>query len=258
MTALAPNAWDDALTQAFAILLGKPLEDYDADATYGTYYVCPDLSLDLFDRDFDVAPLARGEIVRPPFPSMPILGRLFEGWDRIAPHWTIDLGNSIFYAEDSGHGVDGLESGLPGVELGRILIERGMKPSDLSKASPLVAFRVHSDGSLLDAMRVITGTMRGPEHLTPLESMYGVEDRWRNRLAAVEHAGLRDHLLDLCRDADSARCDGALYVEDDENPGCGIPPYPVIAAWEFGEGQAWSAVVRLPTGPGRPEADPTP
>ncbi|MDF5757359.1 hypothetical protein [Spongiactinospora sp. TRM90649] len=257
MTALVQNAWDDALAQAFAILLGKPLEDFDADAMYATYYSCSDLSLELFDEDFDVAPLARGEIVSAPFSSVPILGELFEGWDLIAPQWAIDLGNSIFYSEDAVHGVNGLESGLPGVELGRILVERGMKTSDLSEAFPLVAFRVHSDGSLLDAMRVITGTMRGPEHLMPLEPEYGVEDRWRSRLAAIEHPGLRDHLMNLCRENDTARGYGALYLED-ENPGYGIPPHPAIAAWRFGEGQAWSAVVRLPAGPERPGADPTP
>ncbi|MGV9305491.1 hypothetical protein ACWDLG_19110 [Nonomuraea sp. NPDC003727] len=252
MTASPQDAWDAALSRAFAILLGRPLETFDTRATYAAYYACHDLSLELFDEGFDVAPLVRGEIVRAPFPSMPILGELFDGWDLMAPHWTIDLGNSLFYGEDSGHGVDGLESGLPGAELGRTLVERGMKPRDLSKAFPLVAFRVHSDGSLLDAMRVITGTMRGPDHLTSLDPTGGVEGRWKKRLSTVDHPGLRDHLLNLCRDEDTARAYGAFYLEN-ENPGYGTPPHPVVAAWQFGEAEAWSAVIHLPA-----PQDPTP
>ncbi|MEU4224608.1 hypothetical protein AB0F17_09955 [Nonomuraea sp. NPDC026600] len=254
MTATPRDAWDDTLARAFAVLLGKPVDEYDPNASYGVYYCCDDLSLELFKKGFDIGPVVRGELVRAPFPTIPILGELLEGWDEIAPHWTIDLGRSLFYGEDSGHGIDGLEGGLPGAELGRILVERGMKPADLKQAYMTVMLRAHTDGSLMDAMRVATGTLRGPDHLFPLEPAYGVDPRWDGPLSSIAHPGLSAHLRNLCRDEDTARADGAFYFGSDAGWTDDALPYPVVAGWRFGEAQAWSAVVRLPGSGGTPTA----
>ncbi|WP_432829143.1 hypothetical protein [Dactylosporangium sp. CA-092794] len=243
-----PDDWSAALTDAFAILLGRPLEEFAPDATYAVYYSCSDLAIDLFKAGFDVAPLARGEIVAPPFTAIPILGTLLEGWDLIAPHWSIDLGRSFFRAGDPGDGaaigLPELDAGLPGSDLGHILTERGLSAGDIRDAYPEIDFRVHTDGTLFDAMRTITGTMLGPDRLFPLSPDWGVEPSWEERLAAVAHPELKAHLRHLCRTEDSARSDGALYLGSTD-PGF-EPPRPVIAAWQFGEAQSWSAVVQLP------------
>ncbi|WP_131736055.1 hypothetical protein [Actinomadura roseirufa] len=240
--------WQDALAKAFSILLGRPLDEFDPDASYAVYYSCGDLAGELFADGFDVGPLAAGEIVHPPFATIPILGTLLEGWDMIAPHWSIDLGRSVFYAGEPGSGAElgvaELDTGLLGADLGRILTERGLTPPDLCKAYPEIEFRAHTDGTLTDAMRTATGTTRGPDHMFPFSPDWGADPEWDQRLAAVAHPGVRDHFRHLCRTMDSARSNGALYLGA-RDPGF-EPPRSVIAAWQFGEAQSWSAVVRLP------------
>ncbi|MFB9445599.1 hypothetical protein Dvina_19815 [Dactylosporangium vinaceum] len=243
-----PDEWQDALTEAFCVLLGKSLREFDPDASYAVYYSCSDLAIELFKAGFDAGPLARGEIVHPPFPTIPVLGSLLEGWHHFAAHWSIDLGRSAFYAGDPGDGaaigLPELDTGLLGVELGRILTERSLTPRKIRKAYPEIEFRVHTDGTLFDAMRAITGTMRGPDHLFPLSPGHGVDREWHQRLGAVTHPGLRDHLRHFCRTENSARSDGAFYLGT-EDPGF-EPPRPVLAAWQVGEAQSWSAVVQVP------------
>jgi hypothetical protein len=243
-----PDGWDDALRHAFAILLGRPLEEFP-DATYAAYYDCNDLAIELFEESFDLGPLASGEIVRPPFPTIPQLGELLKGWDLIAPHWSIDLGQSIFEATEinSGaeRGVPELDSPILGRDLGRVLIERSLSPEDLHETFPDIQFRAHTDGSLFDAMRFVTGTHRGPELLLKprYDEDWGFDPVWQEKLAAIGHQGLRDALRNLCRTENMARADGAYYLGAKE-PHFGEPRH-VVAAWRFGEAQAWSAVIQL-------------
>ncbi|XVV17116.1 hypothetical protein ACQP2X_22885 [Actinoplanes sp. CA-131856] len=240
------DEWQQALADGFSVLLGRPLDQFDPAASYAVYYSCGDLADDLFAKGFDAAPLARGEIVHPPFASMPVLGTLLEEWDLIAPYWSIDLGRSTFRAAVEGDGaevgVPELDAGLLGTELGRLLSERGLTPRDIRDAYPEVEFRVHSDGSLRGALAVATGAMRGPGHLFALSPGWGVDPDSDERLKDVQHPGLRDHLRHLSRTRDSARSNGALYLGT-EDPGF-TPPRPVIAAWRVGESQSWTAVVK--------------
>lgn len=240
------RAWNDLLSEAFGILLGRPLDEFDQDTTYGAFYCCYDLSLELFEEGFDPRVLAG--VAEPPFTTIPALGDLLRGWDLITPHWSIDLAGSMFHAteKDSGTacGVPELEAGLPGAELARILAERSLSPDDLTGTYPHIEFRASTDGSLLAALQAVTGTHRGPDHLFPLSPAHGLDPRWDELLRAVPHPGLRDHLRHLCRTANSARCDGAYFLAD-ADPGL-IRPRPVTAAWAIGEGQAWSAVIPQP------------
>jgi hypothetical protein len=245
-----PDDWNDALRHAFAILLGRPLENFP-DATYAAYYDCFELPYHFFKEGFDVGPLARGEIVRPPFPTIPQLGKQLEAWDLITPHWSIDLGRSIFQAcpdiNSANYGVPELGSPILGRDLGRILTERGLTPKDVYKTLPDIQFRAHTDGSLFDAMRFVTGTHRGPDHLlrfNPHDFDYcEVEPAWEQKLTAISHSLLRDALRSLCLTENEARATGAYYFGA-ENPWLEQPSQ-VVAAWQFGEGQAWSMVVRM-------------
>jgi hypothetical protein len=247
-TALS-DCWDDALREAFAILLGRPLEEFP-DATYAAYYDCPEMAIQLFKEGFDLEPLARGEVVHPPFPTMPQLGEQLKGWDLIARHWSIDLGRSIFQATEINSGIDRgipeLDSPILGHDLGRILTERGLTPEDIVETYPDIQFRTHTDGSLFDAMRFVTGTHRGPDNLimSRLDRVWGFDPAWKEKLAAVGHSGLRDALCNLCRTEFGARGDGAHYL------GANDPHFTksrqVVAAWQIGEAQAYSMVVQLP------------
>lgn len=53
------DGWNEALSEGFAILLGRRLEQFPQ-ATYAAYYDCDDLAVELFKQGFDLAPLARG------------------------------------------------------------------------------------------------------------------------------------------------------------------------------------------------------
>jgi hypothetical protein len=172
---------------------------------------------------------------------------MLEGADLILPHWSIDLGHSIFRATNitkgTDFGVPEFNSPILGRDLGRILTERGLTPKDVYRAFPDIQFRAHTDGSLFDAMRFVTGTHRGPDHLLRCDPDRGVDPAWDEKLAAIEHAPLRDALRNICRTAHSARAYGAYYAgaEDPEFGGS----LAAVAAWHFGEGQAWSAAVQL-------------
>lgn len=233
----AASSCDENLTAAFSMILDRPVPD-DPGA-YAAWYCCHDLSYELFESGFDPAPLAEGEIVRAPFPTIPDLGALFEGWDLFAPHWTIDLGRSRFFADDE-ELVPGLEAGLSGRQLGRELRTRGIDPEELTEAYPTVVFRVHTDGSLFDAMRTLTGTHRGAEHLLPLTPAHGVHESWNRRFAELPDPALADHLRNLFRTEHSARSDGAYHLGTKSPAPDAFPE--VITAWQFGEAQAWSAV----------------
>lgn len=239
--------WDGSLADGFSILLGRPLGDFDQDAAYALYYSCSDLAQELFEETFDAGVLARGEIVHPPYPSIPVLGELLEGWDLIAPHWSLDLGRSLFRAGDTGAGaalgLPDLDTGMTGTDLGRHLTERQWAPAKLGGTYPEIDFRVHTDGSLVDAMRAATGTMAGPGEIFETGPVHGVDPVWERALAALPATGVREHLSNLCRDEQTARSDGAYYLgaKDPGLQGSGT----VVAAWRFGEGQAWSAVVQL-------------
>ncbi|GLY07904.1 hypothetical protein Acsp01_82830 [Actinoplanes sp. NBRC 101535] len=230
----------------FAILLGRPLGDFDRDATYALYYSCSDLSGELFARSFDAGVLTRGEIVHPPYPSISVLGELFRSWDPIAPHWSLDLGLSWFRSGDPEEALaldlPELAVGLSGVELGRLLVDRDWKPRKLRRAYPEIDFRVHTDGTLLDAMRAATGTMLAHGEIFEPGPVRGVEPQWQRKLAVLP-AELRDHLSVFCRDENTARSDGAFYLGT-EDPGL-LREAEVIAAFQFGEAQSWSAIVQI-------------
>ncbi|MFF5081691.1 hypothetical protein ACFY36_31970 [Actinoplanes sp. NPDC000266] len=238
------DEWRQALEQGFEVLLGRPLGEFDPGVPYAVYYSCGDLVDDLFAKGFDVGPLAG--IVSPPFTTMPMLRTLLADWDLIAPHWSFDLSRSVFRAAVAGDGaevgVPELDAGLLGSELGQSLTERGLDPRDIRDAYPEAEFRLHTDGSLLGALAAATGAMRGPDHLFALSPDWGVDPTSDERLKAVHHPGLREHLRHLSRTRDSARSNGAYYLGA-EDPGF-TPPRPVIAAWVVGESQSWTAVVQ--------------
>lgn len=234
------SPWEESLAAAFSLVLGRPVLEDTGD--YAAWYCCPDLSYELFESGFPREPLAAGEIVAAPFASMPVLGELFDGWDLFAPHWSIDLGASLFFGED-GELLPGraVETPISGRELGSELIARKVKTKKLARAYPTVLFRVHTDGSLFGALQAVTGTHRGRDHLLPLDPESGVRKRWNKRFAQLDDSALADHLRNLFRTEDSARAYGAYHLGTDD-PSHGYLPHPVTTAWRFGEAQAWSAV----------------
>ncbi|SBT45731.1 hypothetical protein [Micromonospora auratinigra] len=183
------------------------------------------------------------------------------GWDR----WAFDLGRSIFPVDDAGEIAalagrpaadllaaarpSGGRAVLPGAELARVLRRHGVPPEALAEDGVVLPIhvRVVTDGSLLDALRAATGTMdrAGLESVDPDAE---VDPRWRAALDGIADAELRSHLSALFLDDESARAYGGEYCG--AHWPSGSEPIRsaaarVVAAWEFGEGQAWSAIVEL-------------
>ncbi|MEO3974917.1 hypothetical protein [Streptomyces sp. CAU 1734] len=115
-----------------------------------------------------------------------------------------------------------------------------------------VLLRVATDGTLHDAMRAATFTERGPGHLVSVHDMNRVRAAarpWEERLGAVAHPALRDHLRMLCLTEEDARSEGGFRCESGDWPWADVPAAAgcsVVAGWGFGESQAGTAVVRLP------------
>ncbi|MFF7456980.1 hypothetical protein [Kitasatospora sp. NPDC008115] len=284
-TAADLNGWDAALAGAFEILLGGDPALDGAAAGYGVYYASDTLDEFLFPN-----PWATPEALSARTPRL--LPDLDGEYPFSPSAWRFDLSGSLFrfdaaLLEGTGPwGEDGHKGPRPfddafvtdlravatvdeagdalvrGAELGTLLDRHGVDLTG-ARATKLnnwlaVLLRVATDGTLADAMRAATFTGRGPGHLVSVQDIGGdrrADEPWEERLAAVAHPALRDHLRMLCLSEADARSTGGFY--------CGADHWPwsdaldavgasLVAGWGFGESQAGAAVVRLPDGPGAP------
>lgn len=237
--------WETQLAQGFEILLRAPLTTFDPDATYAFHHWDEVVSDDFFDEDLDLALLTGGAVVGAPFDGVPALADPDEDETLSWKDWRVDLGRSVFLIDTD---IPKLGKPRPGTHVGKVLAARGLTAEDLAEDLVHLDARIHTDGTLFDAMRHATWTMGGPDRLVPFDPECVVQPKWERRLAAVGHDGLRDHLRMLCLDAHSARCAGAHYVRN-RHPGFnGMRKAGgrVVAAWELGEAQAYSVVTALP------------
>ncbi|MGW4382247.1 hypothetical protein [Kitasatospora sp. NPDC004531] len=269
--------WDSALADAFATLLGTPA---DADhGRHGVYYASDTLDEFLFPAPWATPDaLADDAPARLPDPDGP---HPFSPWN-----WRFDLAGSLFrfdpdlLAATGAWGADGHKGPRPfddafaadllavaaldesdaavvsGAQLAPLLRRHGV---DLTAAAATklnhwltVVLRVATDGTLTGAMRAATFTDRGPEHLVTAhdaDTARPAAAPWQERLGALRHPALRDHLRLLCRTEADARSEGGCYYGAGDWPWSdvldttGAAP---VASWGFGESQAGVAVVRLP------------
>ncbi|MEU9607462.1 hypothetical protein [Streptomyces sp. NPDC048057] len=275
------GGWDAALVSAFEMLLGGQPAVEPA-ARYGVYYAPFDEGL--FPNHWATPDaLTSREPRQLPDPD--------DGEYPFSPWaWRFDLSESLFCFDaelvagtgpwgEGGHKGPRLfddvfvadlrtvgsvnEDGevlVHGAELGPLLDRHGVELTN-EKSQELncwltVLLRVTTDGTLTDAMRAATFTERGPEHLVSISDMTyarSAAEPWEERLSAVTHLALRDHLRMLCVTEDDARSEGGFHVGTDYWPGpealeavgCSL-----VAGWVFGESETSTAVVRLPDKPG--------
>jgi hypothetical protein len=246
----APEAWQLQLERAFEILLGRPLDSFDPKATYALYHWDDILSAELFGSVGHAAAL-----------GSTVPGRLLAGED--CPlgwgQWSLDLGRSLFSLDDTevlgpsveaalrAASLDPEEILLAGADLAPLLAGFDDLPEDVFVT--LMA-RIETTGTLVDAMRAASWTMGGPADLVTDYDGVTIEPGWELALSEVVDPGLRRHLSLLCLDAQSARSEGGYYSGVDDCPG-GLyslteqPGHTFVTGWQFGEGQASSAIFAI-------------
>ncbi|MEU0985855.1 hypothetical protein [Streptomyces sp. NPDC005953] len=275
---LEPGAWNRELANAFEVLLGKPLDAYPATAEYAlftwndevSYLMYEDLLSGAVDMSVDESdePDESGEpdelvdegehgSEQPQF-----------DWDL----WPTDHERSVWLIDEGAPGADGAlgeaihtalravsvaydsRRAVFGADLARVLAVHGLPPGEVDPADAVGMVqwlqRVRTGGTLFDAMRAATWTTGGPGALVPFEREAEVEPAMEQALRRVSHPRLRDHLRMLCLTAHWARSDGGYYLGPGECPNdlrwiAEQPGHEVVAGWEFGEGQASSAVFKI-------------
>ncbi|MBM7085656.1 hypothetical protein ACWCHM_15515 [Micromonospora sp. SCSIO 07396] len=256
--------WDDLLGQAFGLLLGRPLAEFDAAGTYAVFHYDDETAGEALE-EFDPADLVAD-----------VDGRSGDlGGDELYPdRWVPDLAGSAFVATDVRPaalqplitaGPDDDRAVVWGRDIGRALRDGSLGLDELSpdgyRQYPHLLLRPRTDGSLLDAMRAATWTMSAPDGLCDIgdslvrdgyveAGVSVVDPRWESTLDQIGDEALRRHLRGLCLDARWARMAGAYYLGPGECPSdlrpiADLPGSRVIAGWEFGEGQGATAVVLL-------------
>jgi hypothetical protein len=243
------EAWQAQLADAFAILLGRPLEEFDPKAAYVLYHWDDVLSAELTEYVPDPEQLAG---IVPPQENA-------EEYPLCWASWHLDLGRSLFVLDDEeslGEPVtdalravsrDAGQIVVTGTELSRVLTTHR---ASLGGTFITLLARVHSADTLFDAMRAATWTMGGPDELYTDFAGVVVEPQWERALSTVADPVLRTHLSGICLDAHSARASGAYYSGTGTCPAAlrpleSLPGYTFVTGWELGEGQAASAVFAL-------------
>lgn len=139
----------------------------------------------------------------------------------------------------------------PGTTCFRSVLSHSNELDEVDSDGVMVALvlRIDTDETLFDAMRAATWTTGGPDSLVRMDEGAEVEPEWDRSLQRIPHTQLRDHLRMLSLTAPWARGYGAHFLGS--GPGtCPFqldwvsrrPGHETIAGWEFGEGQASSAV----------------
>ena len=233
--------------RGYEALLGKPLAAFDAKATYAFFFCI---------EDNESAPAAVGlgrwdELAWSDLraPASPRAAKACDtpsqelDWNRFA----MDRGRSLFFV--SGKKLGTAKKGpvaLTGAELAAAADKAGLGPSEL--LGDFVYVRAQTDGTLADAMAAATWTMSAPLGL--VEEDGEIDEQWAEKLAVVKDAKLAAHLRMLCVDDNTARSSGGFFLGSDTDAGMwdwvmDELPGEVLAAWQFGEGYASAAVVKL-------------
>ncbi|MFJ8039560.1 hypothetical protein ACIRBX_03470 [Kitasatospora sp. NPDC096147] len=241
---LPSPAWDHVLADAFAVLLGRPLSDFDPDARYAVA-----LSGNLVHEvGFHQDPVW----VRPAALSgaEPVVSGLYL-FDEAADAALFDAARSLFeFHPADGHefpagfaaAVEAVAFGdgmVLGADLAPLLGQFGVDLAEHPGSWTVAFLRQVSDGTLPDALRTALGTGRRPEDLPPFTGE--PDEEWEEELDRIEDEDLRSHLGFFCTDGDTG------LMPSDES----LPKYldalgfETVAAWEDGHGQLTIHVVRI-------------
>ncbi|MFE1443779.1 hypothetical protein [Streptomyces sp. NPDC058739] len=214
------DLWEQDLTAAFSVLLGKPVDSFDRGAEYGLYYV----NSAVYDQ-WVWATLDDADSLRRTWGPGDDGGRPALLQICLALDWSLDLARSVFEfdfaAESALSRAFGARPGsnlvaeacrtVTGDELATVLTGHGLGPADIVSGledgafTVGVSFRVVTDGTLRDALLTAIRGKHGPDRLRPgpdeaaaLALAPGLFDSERE--LPPEAAAERDRLLAPVRD----------------------------------------------------------
>ncbi|MEU5097948.1 hypothetical protein [Streptomyces sp. NPDC020996] len=244
--------WESSLTQAFGVLLGHPLSDFDSGAVYAADYSGSWLSESQSNRDpawLEPAALTgRETITNENLLLLDEVGYPELRFDASRSQFEIDAAvefPAAFKEDLAAVKLRGHERWpvVRGADLARLTARHGVdltSPDLPAKTWCVVRARIASDGTLLDALRVATGIGEGPDGLVLREAKdtaMGAEIE--AAIAAVEHAGIRAHLRAFC----SPHSDLGLCISYMRK--CKEEGSPLVALWEVAGEQFEITVQRV-------------
>jgi len=200
------EAWKRELADAFQVLLGHPLSDYDPHGSYGAYYG----GNWLYESDSGTDPAWLSPAALTGKVTITMDHLLLDG-DQDLPELQFDASQSLFevdpeglpeaFAEDLAAACLPDSSLVRGEELARLLERHALDLTspDLPEETWSVSqARIASSDTLLDALKAATGIGSGPDSLVPYRKPHiwvtGTEAEADEAIAAIHHVGLRAHL----------------------------------------------------------------
>ncbi|MGI5413791.1 hypothetical protein ACQEV9_44160 [Streptomyces chartreusis] len=244
------DGWESSLTQAFGVLLNRPLWDFGSGAEYAAYYSGNWLYETGSDRDalwLESAALTGRETITNE--NLLLLDEV--GY----PDLRFDASRSLFeiypdavdfpaaFKEDLAAvklaGSDRYPQ-VRGADLARLTARHGvdLTSPDLTETWRLTDARIASDGTLLDALRVATGIGEDPDSLVPREETGATTEA---AITAVEHAGIRAHLRAFCDPLSDELAFRRCTSREEDGP--------LVAKWEGAVDQYEITVQRVETDP---------
>ncbi|MFJ1706329.1 hypothetical protein [Kitasatospora sp. NPDC088346] len=243
--------WNRQLADAFAVVLGRPLREFDADAVYAASVGGNLLYETGFRRDAawvrpgalsGAEPVVWDCCLFDESGRTPVFDASRSLFEFLPPDGAGTAGTTL--PQDFATALDAVRLGpglVLGADLAPLVAQYGVDLADPSLAGTWTVYfpRLRSDGTLLDALRAALDTGDGPEDLVAFTPE--PDEEWEEALAVVAHAGLRTHLGFFCTDGD----EGLMPLGDATASGLTDLGCEQVAGWEDGYGQFDITVVRL-------------
>ncbi|MEV7597286.1 hypothetical protein AB0O91_07845 [Kitasatospora sp. NPDC089797] len=176
------DSWEQDLTAAFSVLLGRPVDSFDPEAAYTLYYLNTAVDEDWVWGTLDDSDSLRRTWAPGGDSDRPAVLRIC-----LALDWSLDLARSVFAFDftqesalsrafgarpDSNLVAEACRT-VTGDELAAVLTEHGLGLPDIASGvedgafTVQVSFRVVTDGTLRDALLTAIRGKQGPDGLRP-------------------------------------------------------------------------------------------
>jgi hypothetical protein len=255
------NDMQAELRRGYEVLLGRPLDTFEANARYEVWFFVDSELL----PDHELVPELTFEqlvVGRPAAPSVTHDTRSPEFWERYAADYARTL--LVYDKHDLPDAPDELLAALQanhyaltGEQLAQLCDRNELDLDDMLQLCWYACRRAVTDGSLLDAIAAATLSQSAPRGLLSRATYALGEDirfepRWEHALRGITDPVIREHLLMSCVDLQTSRWAGSWF-DPKHKADVWLEPVvkrggEILAIWHLGEAQATRAVVKFAHG----------